>query len=1285
VTRTGISRSQDLVFVGADGNTLIAPSKGTSLMPGIPVATLPAIPDPTSIRLADIRGEARAVLTNLSSDGTLQLFYPDRTTSVALNGVLQTVTNLYGGKTEIRFQSSSETSNSALPTAFPVVAELVVDDGIAHSSTARPNSTLFTYSGGAWNGTYRQFRGFSSVSSLEHGDGSVQDRVDKKWYHQGSSPTPGPDDPNDPAGIFAGQPWKEEIGDSDGVSINRVATGYAIPSALSTIVLPNRKDYWNCKPINICAQWSWTAEYDSYGNQTKSTDLSDAAVQLKVIQRTFSADETSWILRALVRQTVGRTDNSPIEADRRYSFGPVVIEGCPQALTAIGRPSSIEDYDSANSGVRRTLVGYDRFGNEICRADPKGHQTKTTYDTTATFSVSTENAKHQVTKRQYYGVDGNPAIGGLYGQIKESIDRNNNGTFRYFDEYGRPRRVSLPNCASDNTACTLVSYAYANIGMPGAEFVRTESPDGNWSEAYLDGLGRTVRTRTAAAEDQIIDVEVEFGARGLQTRKSSPFFEQEARATWVYSHFDAFNREIERRNPDKTAVRWCYGPLSKMKLDEFGNRVETDRDQFNRIIRMRTFTNAWADCGGGTTASSAHVDYQYDSLGHLVKIADSRGVTFESHYNEFGDLKETVGSDSGRVINEYDLAGKLVDSSDDSHHRLHYEYDALNRPTLVESIVGQTATRYKLTWDGGLNGVGKLTNENGPTAQSSYEYDEAGQMVQQTTRIDGRSHTTRFRFDQLGRVSLVDYLDGQNLQYQYDKSALTAIFLKDEKIASFGGFTPFGAATETRLGDLERTDTFSGVGNSVCHQPINEPCTTTLQKLSPPMTLLEHWHYGFDDRRQLTAVDASESLNHQRFEYDLNGRLIIAKERDEASSFKYDASDNLTNNGPLGPAYYPAGKNRPSKIGSYSLSYDEAGRLIRGLGGTFSYDARGLLTDLKGPATQLHFDYSASGRRLKKYNRFGSTSIRLNKWLSCVNGDCRKWIWRGGTRLGWVSAGGTERWLVKNISGTDKISVDKNGNLLRRVILTPYRGRLWDSANRAGSNILSGVRIYGSRAYLPALGHFITPELAVKDPYRPAGYNRYAYALNDPIGYADPDGRYSWTQLGNDVKAYGPYVLDGVIISTVAFATAPAEMAVFAAALASLDLEGRGLFVLTGQEMDGWNFASGAALNPSGMGALYLGAIIDPDHVKTWVTAGTVADAGLGAGTALFDAGSSAVQKAVGVATSAASAGLAIADLFPNAGFKGPWDTALGIIASVRPKHPASEMLINQHSTNRLH
>ena len=155
-------------------------------------------------------------------------------------------------------------------------------------SCGAPNSTSFTYSGGAWNAAYRQFRGFSFVSLLEHGDGSVQDRVDKKWYHQGSSPAPIPDDPNDPAGIFVGQLWKEELSDSEGVSINRVVTGYSLPTAPDTIVLPSRKDYWNCKPANVCAQWSWTAEYDSYGSQTKSTDLSGAGVQVKVVRRTFA-------------------------------------------------------------------------------------------------------------------------------------------------------------------------------------------------------------------------------------------------------------------------------------------------------------------------------------------------------------------------------------------------------------------------------------------------------------------------------------------------------------------------------------------------------------------------------------------------------------------------------------------------------------------------------------------------------------------------------------------------------------------------------------------------------------------------------------------------------------------------------------------------------------------------------------------------------------------------------------------------------------------------------------
>jgi RHS repeat-associated protein len=51
-----------------------------------------------------------------------------------------------------------------------------------------------------------------------------------------------------------------------------------------------------------------------------------------------------------------------------------------------------------------------------------------------------------------------------------------------------------------------------------------------------------------------------------------------------------------------------------------------------------------------------------------------------------------------------------------------------------------------------------------------------------------------------------------------------------------------------------------------------------------------------------------------------------------------------------------------------------------------------------------------------------------------------------------------------------------------------------------------GLYYYNARWYDPYITHFNQPDSIVPDPYNPQAYNRYAYALNNPIRYNDPSG-----------------------------------------------------------------------------------------------------------------------------------------------------------------------------------
>ncbi|MCF8334828.1 MAG: RHS repeat-associated core domain-containing protein, partial [Bacteroidales bacterium] len=51
-----------------------------------------------------------------------------------------------------------------------------------------------------------------------------------------------------------------------------------------------------------------------------------------------------------------------------------------------------------------------------------------------------------------------------------------------------------------------------------------------------------------------------------------------------------------------------------------------------------------------------------------------------------------------------------------------------------------------------------------------------------------------------------------------------------------------------------------------------------------------------------------------------------------------------------------------------------------------------------------------------------------------------------------------------------------------------------------------GLINMNGRIYDPLLGRFLSPDNNIQAPGNPQNYNRYSYALNNPLVYTDPDG-----------------------------------------------------------------------------------------------------------------------------------------------------------------------------------
>lgn len=76
---------------------------------------------------------------------------------------------------------------------------------------------------------------------------------------------------------------------------------------------------------------------------------------------------------------------------------------------------------------------------------------------------------------------------------------------------------------------------------------------------------------------------------------------------------------------------------------------------------------------------------------------------------------------------------------------------------------------------------------------------------------------------------------------------------------------------------------------------------------------------------------------------------------------------------------------------------------------------------------------------------------------------------------------------------------------------TPFLGRGYTGHEHLQQ---FGLVNMNARLYDPALGRFLSPDPFVQTPDASQNFNRYAYAMNNPLCYVDEDGEFFWAAIG---------------------------------------------------------------------------------------------------------------------------------------------------------------------------
>lgn len=705
------------------------------------------------------------------------------------------------------------------------------------------------------------------------------------------------------------------------------------------------------------------------------------------------------------------------------------------------------------------------------------------------------------------------------------------------------------------TELARTEYRYDGLGRLSQERFRRAGQD-DVTMTFYDAAGNTgfVSERGAAAQHGTNYLEHDpFGRPGRVRRADG--------AETTISYFG--DREVVTTSKVGTHENTVTGAIVQ------DDATRTERyDQHGRLYQVVEPVNRWNEAASTALAtytydpadhlmkvrmeSGATVqtrEFGYDGLGNL---------RYENHPEKLSNGTEPgVGYPLGTAVDymEFDALGK-VGRVVDGPNELIYTYDSFARPTLLSQARGATGifspARPIKTWIYG-NGTtaadlskGKVSSAqryNYPFLDGAYRtvlmnttYTYGGKSGRLSRRdlsmtfngTTNESFTQGWVYNELGQVSTLTYprctfspcqdVPGQAaprvVTFQYADGLLTSVVGYASIL-----YHPNLMVSQVTFADGSAWNQDLDVATAMARPWKIRVSTGGV--LGP---------YQYDGSGNLNKVGTETYL------YDLGSRLSLGRMGDGTyQQYTYDAFGNIQS---IGSNVAKFARNTPTVSSTNRFPtgtgyYDTAGNLTYWNGQSYEYDALNRMNRLIIGSQEWHYMYDADDERVWS---FRAGAPRFDRWvLRDLDGkalrtyEATDWVWnapvsdhiyRGDKLLAteWPTNGGRKVAMLDHLGTPRLIRSAAFGTVVDHHYLPfgeeeaggsdaermKFTGHERDANDPAGTG--DDLDYMHARFYNPLLGRFTNLDSARGNPKRPQSWNRYAYTLNNPLRFVDPNG-----------------------------------------------------------------------------------------------------------------------------------------------------------------------------------
>ncbi len=887
--------------------------------------------------------------------------------------------------------------------------------------------------------------------------------------------------------------------------------------------------------------------YDNYGNIIQSDKVIVGIAHNTTVSSYIGINGSDPYLPETITSSQWRSGNLTVSSTLAFSYdnrGNMLKQ-----TDFLGLPKSVDieyTYNSYGQALSKT----------ISSAGLMDRAKRFYYDNRGRFMVRSSKLCNScgpnATQDTYYS---NHSLWGKPIKIKSSDCQE---TSIAYDGFGRETTTTLPNGVNRNT------YRIWDIAANHLFKTFINQAKSPTVVTWFDKLGRDVKQEVESMNGNWVTTAKSYNAKGLLETETNSYIQGlETPITTIHT-YDVLNRPLSVSNAlGSTNYVYSFNTMSHTATvtatQSGGNYSTTIKGPTGDVIETND--------PGGT------LRFNYDSWGNKSSILQNSNLVSEFRYDAYNRLIQNVEVNAGKIIYDYNAFADMISQTDASGNTHDFFYDNLGRLIERNGPEGQTLYEYycREVIDNGEHPGGGGGSEGSPEVDTQpgdlgnldnkvyccndnitriegfdgtieeFDYDQYARLIAKLETVNNVQYATEYTYDIYNNNTSITYPSGVAIDYVYDNRSYL------EEVKRQGGVS------------IYKTDAINGMGQLTAYSMGNTKSTRHTYSNALPSryetpgvqdySMVWDFQTGNLDLR----LDNLKGISEE-FTYDILKRLTSTEVMNglpqPVITTNYDPFPNIGNtNGniktkdDIGYYRYTVPQKHTQSSIAHFTSTTVAPNNISDNTQTIEYTGFQRIENIAEDGWEQIFDYWPEYNRVKSelYHNsnleetrlyFGDYEVQVTD-----NGNTTNQIHyiqgADGICAVIVDDNGDESiyYVYKDHLGSINVITDDAGAVLEEYNFGAWGRRRnvqdWTYNGVATSNLSWLNRGFtghehmdefalinmNARLYDPAVGKMISPDNYVSVPQSSQGYNRYAYANNNPLVYIDPDGNFVGSAL----------------------------------------------------------------------------------------------------------------------------------------------------------------------------